>query len=97
MDVTRHDWRRYEELCRAEHVQWLRSLTSSDSLAIMESLHSLAMSLQDGSPGQERLERERWEEKLAIRRRMCQVYAKMDQLKSERPQCRSNPRPAHEP
>ena len=65
-----HNWALYEEKCREERNQWLRGLTHEESLEIFASLHEVASSQRDDSLGWQRLEQKRWQEKIAIRRKI---------------------------
>lgn len=76
--MARHDWTAYQRRCRAQHAQWLRSLTPKEALVLYQGLHRLARAQADDSPGWRRLELKRWEEKLAIRRKLHEAFARLD-------------------
>jgi hypothetical protein len=82
MQPPQQNWQLYEKECRREHVAWLRSLTPQDSLALCESLHQLAGELIDGTCRAER-EQARWEEKLAMRRRVVATLLALDRRHRE--------------
>ncbi len=75
------NWKLYEERCRAEHIRWLQGLTSTESLAIFESLHNWAAAHSENSPRAGGLEDTRWKEKLSLRRRMCREFAELDRFR----------------
>ena len=85
LSAPRQDWKAYEEKCQAAHLEWLRSLTDQDTLALYEGFHELAAAHRDDSDGIKRLEVMRWREKLAIRRRMCDAFLELDRLRGGQP------------
>jgi len=76
--MTRHDWNAYRQRCSALHAQWLRSLTAEESIVLYQALHRLARAQADDSPGWQRLQQKRWEEKVAVRRRLHAAFARLD-------------------
>jgi len=76
--MAEHDWIAYRQRCEASHIQWLRDLTPAESLRLYQGLHRLAMSQCDDSPGWQRLEQQRWREKVAIRRKLHEAFAALD-------------------
>jgi hypothetical protein len=78
LEAPKQDWKLYEAKCREEHNQWLRGLTPSAGLSLFENMRRLAASHVPESPDRERLEAARWQEKLAIRRKLLAVFATMD-------------------
>ena len=83
-DRPKHDWRLYEEKCREDHVQWLRSLTQIESFELCEDHHRLAHDQQQDDGTAQRLERQRWAEKLAIRQRVRTALVELDRMCHER-------------
>jgi len=78
--ATRRRWDVYEERCRREHVEWLRSLSPSRALELYEDFHRFVASLK-GEPGEsERLEKYRWREKLALRKRLVAALRRLDEV-----------------
>ena len=73
LDEPRQSWELYEKKRRHEHVSWLRNLTSEQALILYEDMYRLASTQQGGTVGLNRLERRRWEEKTALRRKMRAV------------------------
>ena len=76
--MTKHDWSAYQQRCSSLHAQWLRSLTLAESLGLYQGLHRLARAQADDSPGWQRLQQKRWEEKVAVRRRLHEAFARLD-------------------
>jgi hypothetical protein len=76
------DWAAYEQRCREEHVDWLRSLSPAAAFALLEDLHRFASSVETGEAGMRRLEEQRWEDKLARRRQQVEAFLRLDQLTS---------------
>ena len=72
------DWTVYHKRYEAAHAQWLCALTTAEAIDFYLQLHRLAMAQCDDSPGWRRLEKERWREKVAIRRRLHQSFAALD-------------------
>ncbi len=83
LDAPKHNWNLYEEACRPAHIAWLRNLTPDDALALYEEFHFLVADQAGDDPGLARLENLRWEEKLAIRRRMVTGFIALDRIRSE--------------
>jgi hypothetical protein len=83
LDAPNHDWDLYEKACRPAHIAWLRSLTPDDALALYEEFHSFVSSQTGDDPGLARLEKLRWEEKVAIRQRMVAAFAALDRMRRE--------------
>jgi len=78
--APRADWAYCERRARPEHVSWLRQLTPADVLDLYEEFHSIASATVGVGPaeGLERIERRRWEEKLALRRKLRDAFAALD-------------------
>lgn len=76
--MTRHDWNFYEQRCQTQHARWLRSLTPEESFVLYQELHRLTRAQADGSPGWQRLQEKRWEEKVAIRHKLHEAFARLD-------------------
>lgn len=76
--MTNHDWNAYQQRCNVSHAQWLRSLTPAESVVLYQGLHRLARAQADDSPGWRTVEQKRWEEKVAIRRRLHEAFARWD-------------------
>jgi hypothetical protein len=78
LEPPKQNWDWYESKCRPNHIQWLRSLTPAHSLNLCEELRRLATELTKQSPDAERLEQERWREKLLLRNRTRAVLVAVD-------------------
>jgi hypothetical protein len=89
------DWGSYERRCEQERVAWLRSLTPAAALALVEDFHRFAASIEVDPQAAERVERKRWQEKLAIRRRVVAALSQLDQASGGR--CDSRPPAAPSP
>ncbi|NUQ62664.1 MAG: hypothetical protein HUU20_09255 [Pirellulales bacterium] len=76
--MTGHDWNAYQQQCDAFHRQWLRCLTQKESVILYQGLHRFARAQSDDSPGWRRLRQKRWEEKVAIRRKLHEAFAQLD-------------------
>lgn len=76
---TRHNWELFQQKCLPHEAEWLRSLTDSEALLLYQDLHKLARAQQDESPGWKRLEQQRWQEKVAIRRKLHEAFTRLDQ------------------
>ncbi len=78
MDAPKQNWTWYEQKCRAEHVEWLRSLTPAAALRLCEDLGRFARRFTYDSAEDQRLGHDRWREKLAIRQRMLSAFVALD-------------------
>ncbi len=83
LTAPRQDWKLNEEKCHEEHVKWLKQLTVVEALELHFALHSFGFNPQDQSWS--RLESAHWEEKLAIRQKLCAALAKLEKIRRERP------------
>ena len=82
LEPPKQNWDWYEEKSRAEHIQWLRNLTPADCLNLCEELRRLASTLMQDSPDADRMERQRWHEKLAARNRTRAALEALDQRRN---------------
>ncbi|MCE9546568.1 MAG: hypothetical protein K8T25_13760 [Planctomycetia bacterium] len=78
-----HDWQLYEARCRTAQLEWLRSRTPAEKLVLYEDLYRFGSVGRAQMSGRERVELRRWNEKLAIRRKLSAIFAKADQLPRE--------------
>lgn len=78
--MRNRDWNAYQRQCMAADTEWLRSLTPAESLILYQSLHRLARAQADDSPGWRRLRQKHWEEKVAIRRKLHEAFARLDAI-----------------
>ena len=59
-------------------------MTPAERFAVYADMYNMLWAARRNTPGDwERLDRWRWEEKLAVRRRMVDAFAKLDRLRSE--------------
>jgi hypothetical protein len=85
LDAPQHDWSFYEAKTRTSDAECLRGLTTAERFALYASLYNTIWNARQNLPGDwERLERQRWEEKLEIRRRMVDAFRKLDGFRRER-------------
>jgi len=81
IEAPKQDWKLYEAKCREEHVAWLRGLTPTAALALFESMGQFAARHAPASPARVRMEEARWQEKLAIRRKMLAAFTALDRIR----------------
>lgn len=84
LDAPKQNWKRYAELCEAEHTRWLRSLTVQQSWELYRSLFDFASQLSDGTFPDPVAVQRRWEEKLANRQRLVAAFAKLDEWRRDK-------------
>jgi hypothetical protein len=78
------DWPLFESLVRKENADWIRGLSPEERFAIYEGLFNLIWTAQRDPQEAERLDRWRWEQKVAQRLRAVEAFAKLDQVRRER-------------
>lgn len=83
LDAPRQDWSSYEERRLEAHREWLQSLTPESGLALYEDLCSFAASLPAAPEELARLERNRRQEKLEVRRSFVAAFNALDRVRSE--------------
>jgi hypothetical protein len=84
MDAPRQDWTAYRRLTAAHDAAWIRGLTPSDRFELYADLFNLIWNAPRDPAQWERLERARWDAKLATRLRMVGAFLKRDELLRER-------------
>jgi hypothetical protein len=85
LDAPQHDWHFYEVQTRASEAEWIRGLTTAERFALYASLFNTIWNARQNLPGDwERLEAQRWQEKLELRRRMIDAFRELDELHRER-------------
>jgi hypothetical protein len=82
--IARQDWELHERLCRKDHVEWLRSLTPAQSLALYEDFHRFAASVKIPPEEAARLESSHWQEKLSLRKKLLAAFARLDEVERGR-------------
>jgi hypothetical protein len=85
LDAPRHDWSFYEAKSRASEAAWNRELSTSERFDLYASLFNTIWNARQNLPrDSERLDDQRWQEKLAMRRRMIDAFHKLDEIRRER-------------
>jgi hypothetical protein len=84
LDAPRQDWALYEAMTAPAEAAWLRGLTPQARFAIYEDMFALLQRSRVAAAGQARLEAARWEAKLALRKRLVEAFAKLDNLRGGR-------------
>lgn len=77
--APKHDWNLFEARCREARVSRLRDQTSDDAWSLYLSMYKLAFSQVEQLPN--RAATARWDEKLAIRRKLATAFSKLDEIK----------------
>jgi hypothetical protein len=84
-DAPKQDWVYYELQCCESDAQRLRTMTPADRFALTADLFNLQWIARQQAPGRwQRLDERRWQEKIALRKRMADAYKKLDTWRSER-------------
>lgn len=78
LDAPRQDWQWYEERTRAADAAWLRSLTTADRWALLCDMFNLVHRNRDPNADWARLEKLRWQQKLADRQDFVEACLKLD-------------------
>lgn len=82
--APQHDWSYVESRSRESEAARLRSTTLAERFAVYADMYNMLWTARQSAPGDwDRLERWRWEEKLALRGRMVEAFTKLDQLRRE--------------
>ena len=84
LDAPKQNWKRYVELCEAEHTRWLRSLTVQQSWELYRSLFDFAAQVSASQFPDAVAVQRRWEEKLANRQRLVAAFAKLDEWRRDK-------------
>jgi hypothetical protein len=85
LDAPKQNWALYESRCRATDEARIRAMTTDERFALYASMFNLIWRDRDKRPGDwERLDQWRWQQKLALRRRMVATYKKLDELYRDR-------------
>jgi hypothetical protein len=82
--VPQQKWAVVENRLRALDAAWLRALSLEERYALYQDLFQVLRESRQKLPGDwERLERQQWEDKLALRRRLGEAFSKLDRWRSE--------------
>jgi hypothetical protein len=85
LDAPQHDWTFYDAKTRDCDAAWNRGLSTSERFDLYASLFNTIWNAQQDLPrDSERLDSHRWQEKLAMRRRMVDAFHKLDEIRRER-------------
>jgi hypothetical protein len=79
LEAPKQDWKLYAAKWHEDHVEWLRRLTPAAALSLLESMRRFANAHSAVSSTRERMEAARWEEKLAIRRKLLAAFKALDE------------------
>lgn len=83
--APQQNWAAVENRLRALDAAWLRSLSMNDRFALYQDIFLVLRDSRQKLAGDwERLERQQWEEKLVLRRRLGEAFSKLDEWRSER-------------
>jgi hypothetical protein len=77
--APQQNWTAYRALTKEADRQHARSLTVEQRFALYEALFEAVCCGLEPSPGRDRAEQRRWTEKLAMRRRLNEIYKTADQ------------------
>ncbi len=83
LDAPKQNWQLYEKL-RRRYQQGARNLSPSQSFSIFQDLWSLTYGRMMSSEIKEHIAQIRWEEKLAIRRKIVKAFKKLDEMRNGR-------------
>jgi hypothetical protein len=84
MDAPRQDWEAYRRLAAASDAAWVRGLSPSERFDLYADLFDIIWKAPRDPAQWERLERARWDAKLAIRLRLVDAFMRMDEIARER-------------
>jgi hypothetical protein len=77
-------WSTYEGITRPEHADWVRALSPQERFSLYEDMFNMIWTSRDARGDWDRLDRWRWEQKLATRIRQVEAFSKLDQFRRER-------------
>ena len=82
--APQQDWCYVESRSRASEAARLRAMTPNERFAVYADLFNALWAARQKIPRDwKRLDQWRWEEKLALRRRMVEAFTKLDQMRRE--------------
>jgi hypothetical protein len=85
LDAPQHDWSYYEAKTRDSDAAWNRGLSTQERFDLYASLFNTIWNARQSLPGDwDRLDNQRWQEKLTMRRRMVDAFHKLDEFRRER-------------
>jgi hypothetical protein len=85
LDAPQHDWAFYESKTRDSNAAWNRGLSMKERIDLYASLFNTIWNARQSLPRDwERLDNQRWQEKLSLRRRMVDAFHKLDEFRRDR-------------
>jgi hypothetical protein len=85
LDAPQHDWSFYEAKTRDSDAAWIRGLSTKERFDLYASLFNTLWNARQNLPGDwERLDNQRWQEKLELRRKMVEALRKLDEYRERR-------------
>jgi hypothetical protein len=86
LDAPEHDWSFYEAKTRDCDAAWVRGMSVQKRFDLYASVFNTLWTARQSLPGDwDRLDAQRWQEKLAMRRRMVKAFQQLDNFPRERP------------
>jgi hypothetical protein len=84
LDAPQQNWAEYTNLTRSEDEASIRGMTVSERFSIYADLFNVIWNARRDLGNWERLDRWRWDQKLAARRQLVDAFNKLDELRRER-------------
>ena len=84
LGAPQHDWAYYESRCRSSDEAWLRSLTPQEKFDLYADMFNVLWIARSQEGDWQRLDDWAWREKLAIRKRQLDAFARQDERRRER-------------
>ena len=85
VDAPQQNWPYYNARAQASDAEWLRAMTPAERFAVYADVfNTLWVARQKVEGNWVRLDQQRWESKLAMRLRMVDAFAKLDEMRRER-------------
>jgi hypothetical protein len=79
LTAPQQNWPLYQAMSIEADRAWLRGLSTAQRFAIYQGFFNAICNARGGGGDRQRLESSRWQEKLAIRRRMVEAFGQLDQ------------------
>jgi hypothetical protein len=85
LDTPQHDWSYYEAITRESDAALTREMSTNERFDLYASLFNTIWNARRQLPGDwERIDNQRWQEKLALRTRMVKAFHQLDEFRRER-------------
>jgi len=82
LDAPQNDWSFYEAKTRDSDAAWSRDLSTTERFDLYANLFNTFWNARQSLPGNwERLDSQRWQEKLELRRKMVDIFRKLDEYR----------------